>query len=650
MGHILRHLTQLSQALSSLRLLLLQFLVLLQYLLIWQVSVPAHAALTLSIEEPNALIDEEHDIKDLAYGHSLFEYYLGNHFSAITQISAYESQQRYTLQQEFAQLVLGSLYLNYGMTAKAEAIFNRLIELHASKATQHNATYQLAYISYITGNDTKTLTLATPLSQDEAVSSSLKQKSLLLLSNAYLRQQQFDKASEALQQLTDTRQRIPLYNLGVSLMRQGQYPQAEAIFEQLSVATASQDLLSDRSYLAQGYNFFAQSKLTEAESAFKNITTQSPYVGAGLIGYGWVATQLYDMEKALGIWHNLKGLDASNPLVQEGYLLIPYGFEELGAYTEALNQYQWAAQSYHHQIKLIDNHLAQIANDNWMAMIAPDPALAVNDEAAWRRLDLELQPGSSDHYLYQLFASHRFSETARGYRELQFLEAVLTHWLDDIPVFHDMLNNQQQRYKSKFAQAEADIKQLSIKPYLDRYQQLRTEFERGAANKDATTFATTEQKALLEKLSQTEALLQQLPAEEKYAAERERFRRVKGLIMWQLEYQFHARKQEANKELTQIPDQLENMEKRIASLHLVESATDQRVSSLHRQLSTYPPRLESLLEQTRQLKKQHGALLQQIAQSELNLRKSTLNDLLARSELSVARIQDKLLMTQEAPE
>jgi len=95
--------------------------------------------------------DKKIVVKDLAYGEVLYDFYQGNYFSATVKLEAAKALGRLPHHEEDAELMLGGLYLSYGMHLEAEDIFKKLIAKGAGPVIHDKAWYQLARVRYQKG-------------------------------------------------------------------------------------------------------------------------------------------------------------------------------------------------------------------------------------------------------------------------------------------------------------------------------------------------------------------------------------------------------------------------------------------------------------------------------------------------------------------
>ena len=64
----------------------------------------------------------------LAFNESTFSFYSNRQFEAMSQLLANQKLGLFNDDTEYAELMLGELYVNFGLAEQAEAIFNRLLK------------------------------------------------------------------------------------------------------------------------------------------------------------------------------------------------------------------------------------------------------------------------------------------------------------------------------------------------------------------------------------------------------------------------------------------------------------------------------------------------------------------------------------------
>ncbi|HEU5338856.1 MAG TPA: hypothetical protein VFU39_06180, partial [Sulfuricaulis sp.] len=94
---------------------------------------------------------ESQEIKDPHFGEALFYFYQQQYFSAITNLMTARHFERLPHHGDEAELLLGGMYLSYGLHSQAGLIFQRLIDAGAPPAIRDRAWFYLAKIRYQRG-------------------------------------------------------------------------------------------------------------------------------------------------------------------------------------------------------------------------------------------------------------------------------------------------------------------------------------------------------------------------------------------------------------------------------------------------------------------------------------------------------------------
>jgi len=85
-------------------------------------------ALLITGSPAGATRGESQEIKDPHYGEVLFYFYQQQYFTAITDLLTSQQFQRLSHHGDEAELLLGGMYLSYGLHQEAGRIFQRLID------------------------------------------------------------------------------------------------------------------------------------------------------------------------------------------------------------------------------------------------------------------------------------------------------------------------------------------------------------------------------------------------------------------------------------------------------------------------------------------------------------------------------------------
>lgn len=589
-------------------------------------------------------VDQPHPVVDMAYGEFLFDFYQNRAFSALIHTLVSRHKQALPNNAAHVDVLSGPLYLRYGMLQEAERLFTDLLATTTSQERQHQIWFILAEIYYKKSQYQKSLSLMSE--HIDYPSESLADKMELLAALNHLMLNNNERALNHLNNIQDVAQWGPysLFNTAITYARLDQPEQAEHYFMRILRLTSDDPLLpvvKERAFLALGKQYLTYERWPEARRAFENIRLQSPVANHALLGLGWAYANSDDPMGALAPWLELRDRHQADPAVQEAYLNVPYVYEKLGALQSALNGYREAEQHFVLAHGMIEQTRAQVASDDWISALTPADPLAHNPMSPVEAFALPLSDAS--HYFYRFFASHRFNESYRRYRDLQNLWQNLADWRDRLPVYSEMAANNQQHLAgiAPFAAQTLDNAQALQAHSRTTLNRLNTQLGEAIARNDIRVTATDTEVALLQRLDDVGRKLAALPQTPGHDSLRERFRILRGVLDWDLQHQAIDRRWERRKDSAYISAQLDQIEERLQSTVAAYEHKQQQYAGFDQRITALDERLQALQSQTREQMAQQKGLLRAAANQLLDAHQQHLNDLQAYARLSIARLQDK---------
>ena len=109
------------------------------------VSQPLYAKLFQSKE------DNKHKVEDSAYGEVLFSYYQNKDFDALTRLLVAKERGEFTQQEDKGEVLLGGLYLRWGILDEAQTIFDTVLSQTKNEDIARRACFYLAKLYYRQG-------------------------------------------------------------------------------------------------------------------------------------------------------------------------------------------------------------------------------------------------------------------------------------------------------------------------------------------------------------------------------------------------------------------------------------------------------------------------------------------------------------------
>lgn len=601
-------------------------------------------------------IDQPHYVEDFAYGEFLYDYYQNRFFSSITQLLVAQKRDQFQRQPEHAELLLGSLFVAYGLLNEAEDIFLRLIEAGVKEETKNDAWFHIATLKYKQGDlDGSEEILNTKLTNPNK---KLKLEREIILGLILMQRDQYEEAITKLNNIPK-RSRVNTYakyNLGVAFAGLGHGLKSTDLFDDVLSMTlkrqrnkselSKSDLaevmaLKDRSALALGINFLHLERYEEAERAFNEIRLDGPFTNPALLGLGWARYHSEaGKESALTPWFELRSRSPADPAVQEVYLHIPYLYEQMGALQDALDSYQKASKLYKIQEIALIKAKERILQDDWIDQLSPTPDFK-NDP-----LDLipDFYPPKAfeTFYLYQFFASNKFNEGYRNYRELQRLRQLILHWVSVMPVYKDMIDVNREHLANLTPQSQAKIDQAAEQQAysLQRLTVLNSEIEAAIASNDLTKTATPEELALLERITKAQARVGKYEGTEHFESEAQKIDFYEGLWMWDQTQVLSERRWKVDKAKQGLKREIDHLNGTIQVVTSAQTLAEQRYDGFEERFQALGERLVNLLERLDTALANHQGYLQEIGVAIMDSNLEHIGGLKAEALLSVARLRD----------
>ncbi len=592
-------------------------------------------------------------IEDLAYGSILFDYYRGESIEALNGILVAEKKSLLPNHQKSARLLSGVIYLDLGMLGYAQKIFNALLSEEDLKSDfLARIEFYLGKLHYRQGDYTQASTRLARIIN--TVSQELKDEGLIMLSNIALSMDKKQVAREWLLKVSQDSKLAAMsrFNLGMMWLREGQLSSALPFLNKLYSKQLGDNKvvksLEDKANVALGFFSLSQQLPEKARDYLLQVRLDSPSSNKALLGMGWSYAESGNYARALVHWLELSRRNIRDVAVQESLLAIPFAYQKLNSMQLALGKYQSASIIFQKQIVLIDDLMQKIENgeviENFVNRLVKSKLEEINDRGIQ---DSRLFGKEYDYYLFELISQHRFNEGFRSYQKLTKLAKILIQWEEKLPMFSEMLLANKIRFEEKVPA----VKQYLAKGAFDEYQSKLSllESDIGALKRNEKIFllASEEQLPVYRRVSSLEKKIIRIPDEMLDDNQKEKSRRVSGVLQWQLE---------ENK-----MDKIRRLEKLAATIRSILKEVSSKKVSLANAKEKSKARFSGF-----QVKVDHGAqqltglrnkILEQIELLVIDLklqiiqvlteRKLALDHYLLQSDLSIARLHELAIKIPE---
>lgn len=610
---------------------------------------PYSALLFMLCSMPLGAQDEryDHPIKDLAYGTSLYHYFQGKQLDAIVDIKV--AKQRNSLQNESenAELLLGGLYFEYGLTNEAEGIFQNLLDETISTSTRNKVWFNLARVLYEKTQYSQTEQLLSRIS--DRLPAQHEAEKQHILTNLYLHNKQYDKAAEATRQIKPESIWLAYsqYNLGLSLTaaenkRQGREWLKRLSGRQIPVSkTEDEELVSllDSTRLALGLDSLKRNQPEEAIRHLSKIRISGPLSNKALLATGWAWSHKSDPDKALTYWLALRDKQQTDAATQEVLLAIAHAFEQKNNKALATQFYQQATVQYNHMLDETDTVIDRIHSDELLDALHSNRLV---EDAS--RYTFELKPPQSvaTPYLHHMFASKHFQQEIQQYQELLDIKASLSQWMQNLPAFKLMLKERRQSFEFK----KPLVEQSTGVEQLEKLQQQRDKFadevNRIETSEDFKALANEDETNYLLQLETVEATISNINDQRELSEEQDKYRLLSGLLHWQLSIDFPRRIWFVKREIQLLDRALLQAMDSAQSLRQASSINDLKLNEFDQRIEGRDAEINSLYDEVNKLIDLHEKQINKLAIEAITSRKQNLTQLRLSARYSIARLYDEI--------
>ena len=583
-----------------------------------------------------------HVIEDPHYGDTLFHFYKGRYFTAVTGLMVSQHFERVPKHADEAEVLRGGLLLSYGLHREAGEIFAKLIEKGTSPSVRDRAWFYLAKIRYQRGFLSEAEQAVNQVEKN--LPPELEEERGLLKANLLMARGDYASAVTALEGMakgTGTVGAYARYNHGVALIKNGDLEGGSKLLEEIGRAPAENEeyrSLRDKANVALGFAALQADHPEDARRALERVRLQGLQSNKALLGFGWAAAAMKEPKLALVPWTELAERDASDSAVLEARIAVPYAFAELGAYGQALERYKDAIGAFDKEGGSLNESIGAIRAGKLLAgLLERNPG----EEMGWFWKIDELPEMPHANHLTQVLAQHEFQEGFKNYRDLRFLTSNLEHWKDSLGVFDDMLTNRRQAYAERLPKITSQANASGLVATQQRGEAVIKEVARVAAESDSAALADAKQRDYMERIASARKIVALPGAEVDAPSVQERLRRAQGALTWQMAQQYPARLWEATKAVTVIQTQLAEAAQHDAALVQAQRDEPARFERFAVRIKELDVRIQALIPRVAALSRDQEQAVQGLAVAELERQKERLAVYATQARFAVAQIYDR---------
>ena len=579
---------------------------------------------------------EPQELRDLHYGEALFHLYQEEYFPAIVRLLSARKQGLMKVYADEPELLLGGLYLAYGMPDTAESLFDRVLKKTATPEVQNRAWLQLGKSRHRRGESLAARKALGQIGDEQEAGA--KDERLHLMGLIELEQNNQEQALSGLSGISSDSEwsLYGRFNQAMAYLRNDQQAEALETLKAIGDGISEEDdeetkAIRDRANLARGYLLLETQQPEPAMGSLQKVRLKGSASNQALLGLGWASLQLGNREQALSPWQLLASRNASDPAVLEAKLAIPYVLALLEAEQQSLEAYRDAISTYDHSLESVDQTIRLITQGGF-----PDNLIGNETPGDNNKADEQLHA-----LLPFLLSGNRFQERLQDYRDLIALQKNLQQWRQKVGSYRTMLANQKQAYEAKLPRVELHLKGDKLQGLAKQHDQLQKRYEQAAsADEPPFILASGEEKRLIARLERIDRLIEESGASEQFQVQREIARLMEGILTWRTVTEHPARLWNLKKQMRDLQQNIEIARTRETELAAARQQAETRFSTFAERIEQLEAEIPALLNQVERLRKSEAELLQEMALTRLEQRKTLVNNYLIQARFGVANLLD----------
>ena len=596
------------------------------------------------------------ELKDLYFGEALYYAHQGLYFEALerldTEVRQHDGVDEPELDTlhyhiEDAEFSLGDFELRYRMHHRAGRAIKAVLEAAVDDVVRNDAAYRLARIHFQKGQLPDALRALDRI--EGKVPEAIRDDIEFLRANVYLAEGSPEAAVEILEKLRDSREfgGFASYNLGIAHLQAGR---RQAAIEQLDRAgridtkDETELAIRDKANLVAGSILIETEQFATAIPYFNRVRLDGPFSNQALLSSGWANMSLDNIERAVVPWSILADRNVTDGSAQEAMLALPYAFGRLDVHGRAAIHYGRALDAFSAEIEKLNSSIDSIREGKFLDALVREE---IRKDKDWVIRLRSLPEAPETYYLMELLASHDFQTGLQNYLDLADLRRKLVEWQASFDAYDEMVDIRREHYEPLLPGIDTEFRKLDSRMRLriEQHKMLVKRRDDLLTTPRPEFLATPEEQALLKRLEDLEVQLVMAGATFD-SPEILRLERLKGVLLWRLETEYHDR-------LTEFDENLRSLDEAMAVAHAqydqyvrVRQAATHSYEGYEKPISRLRVHAANAIQTIDRLMSRQGHLLEAVAVDELIARRSRLENFGDKARFALADSYDRATQAQ----
>ena len=574
------------------------------------------------------------EVQDPYFGEAVYQAYQERYFDALERLDN-EIAQHYGVDEpqldslyphiDQAEFSVGDFELRYRMHHRAGRAIKAVLEADVDESVRNDAAFRLARIHFQKGQPDAALRVLDGMRG--RIPEAIRDDVEFLRANVHMALGRPSDAVDVLRRLQDSDELkgFSTYNLGIALLQEGRQDEAIQQLDAAGRVNASDRAtlaIRDKSNLVLGTLLFEGSAFGPAQLSLDRVRVEGPYSNLALLRAGWADASAENFERALVPWSILAERDATDAAVQEALLALPYAYSKLDVHGRAALLYGRAVETFGNELAKLEASLRSIQEGEFLDALVREE---IRQDKDWVIRLRSLPDAPETFYLMALMASHDFQTALQNYLDLEDLRKKLVAWEGSFAAFEDLIRLRREYYEPLLPEIDREFRKLDarMRLRLEQRKSLDRRLRHMLIAPRPDYLATSEEQLLDAQIERVEARLPDASHPDE-AALRLRVRRLKGVLRWSLDTQYHRRLTDAHEHLRELNQDVEALTAQYDAFVRTRQAAMHSYVGYEIPIDRLRGRVAEALERQGALMARHGHVLETVAINELMLRRERL--------------------------
>lgn len=513
---------------------------------------------------------------------SYFHFFIEDYIEASTRLRLVEDAAKAPYNEAVlneSRLLLGSLYLAWGMDRPATLIFNELVKVFPPGKERNDLLLLITRMQYERGLYQTALGTYALFSSAEGFAE--MDQAVYLAGMSHYGLGGIKEAVVHLKKIGPGSRYFPYAQLTLAqcyfLLEDVQ--KALHLFEMVNQFEGGGDALlksfQEKNRLIWGQTLIEHGRYGKAYSVLSGIQKESPFYVDALFGMAWAQFKGDHHLKAILLFEDLVAFNPEHPYALEALTAIGHAYHRLNADQTALDRYSAALHVYAEAETTLRSFQDLVRDSNQL------------------RILMELFPSGNETLLARfLEEDDAVRYWVSQYEELSHLRAFLERKMSDMEVFQVMVDHRDTVFRAFVPDIDRSLEDDRITGLKQKNAELKVRIQRAVHQEDLAVLGTPEESHLSSELSQARARSRALKLQLVSSAgrignevlqntwrETDRWLEIlEGEWIWKMSTELPGRADDREKDLRRAADDLSQMEMDYARLVLSVPTVERKIS------------------------------------------------------------------------